>query len=98
LEAVDVPVVRMSCAAAFLALRSTPLAALSVLEAATSLVALKVAGNLTKDTKFPTVVPSDGWPLCVGRCAALEAVAVPPLGTTLVEDPREVAAAWLTAK
>lgn len=98
LEAVDIPVVRMSCAAAFLALRSTPFAALSLLEAATSLVASKVAGTVNTDTKFPSVVPAEGWPLCVGRCAALEAVAMPPLGTTLVEDPSEVATAWLTAR
>ena len=89
--------VRISCASAFLALRSTRLAALSALETATSLVALKVAGRLTHAT-LPSVVPSDGWPLCVGRCEALEGVASPPAGTTLVEDPREVATAWLTAR
>jgi hypothetical protein len=98
LEALDAPVVRMSCASAFLALRSAPLAALSVLDAATSLVALKVAGSLTTDSTLPSVVPSHGWPLCVGRCAALEAIAVPPSGTTLVEDPSEVATAWLKAR
>jgi hypothetical protein len=98
LEALDEPEIRLACAAGFLALRSTSSVALSALETATGLVAKKAAGSLTTGKAVPSLAPSHGWPRCIGRCAALEAVAVPPRGTTLVDDPGEVAAAWLTAR